>query len=91
MIAFLQRRHARAHIDHNSSPLVAQDGRERTLGIIARQCKGIGVADPCGFNLHQHLARARTVELHGVDDQGFSGPNGDGSTNVHKKLSKPLK
>ena len=73
----------RAHVHHHPGTLVAEDHREQAFRVGARARELVGVADAGSADLDQHLARARPVEVHGLDDQGLPGTVGDGGTCLH--------
>ena len=64
MIAHFQRGDALAHLDHNASAFMAQNGWENPLRIIARARELIRVTQPRCLNLNQNLARLRTLKVH---------------------------
>jgi hypothetical protein len=68
----LQRRHAGADINHDARAFMAQDGREHTFRVRARQGVVVGVADAGGLDLDQDFARARALQVNGFDGQGFA-------------------
>jgi hypothetical protein len=63
MIARLTGFNVRTHINHYPCTFMAQNRRESTLGVIARQGKGIRMANPCGFNLNQNLPGSGAIEI----------------------------
>ncbi len=83
MVALLQRRHARADIDHDARALMAEDGWKQAFGIGARAGELVGVADAGGLDLDQHLAGLRPLELNRLDHQGFAGLVGHGGAHIH--------
>ncbi len=84
MIAFFHRRHAGADIDDDAGAFVAENRGKQALRIGARERELVGVADAGGFDLDQHFAGARAVELDGGDFERFAGGERDGGTNVHE-------
>ena len=67
VIAGLHAGHPGADLLHHGSALVAQDGRENALGILAGQGEGVGVANAGGHVAHQHLARLRSGDVYFFD------------------------
>jgi|ETN02SMinimDraft_2_1059926.scaffolds.fasta_scaffold10107_4 hypothetical protein len=57
MIACLKRLHASPSIHHHTRALMAKDGWEGTLWVLAGQRELIGMADTRRLNLNQALAR----------------------------------
>jgi hypothetical protein len=62
---------------------VAEDAREDPFGVRAGERVLVGVADAGGLHLDQDLARARTVELDGLDRQGLAGFECDRGAHIH--------
>ena len=85
MVAFGQRAHVGADIDHHTGPLMAQYGGKQTFRIRTGQCVFVGMANACGFKLDQHLTFPGSFELHGFNAQWFAGLEGHGSANVQDR------
>ena len=73
---------AGAEVDDDAGALMAEDRGKQALGIGAGAGELVGVADAGGFELDQHLARARPVEANRLDRQRCAGAMRDCSTNV---------
>ena len=87
VIARLQRRDPGPAFEHLAASLVPEDGRERTFRILARQGKGIGMADPGSVHPQQHLALARALDFDFFYDQGFFRFPGDRGSRFHGNSS----
>jgi len=83
VFTFLECRHARPHIDHDACTFVPRDGREQAFQVGAAEPVLVGVADAGGLDLDQHFARARTVQVHGLDGQRGAGFPGNGCAGLH--------
>ena len=62
---------------------MAEDGGEYTFGIGTGERVFVGVADAGGLDLDQHLAGARTVDVHGFQAERLARLAGHGGTNLH--------
>ena len=78
MVADFERSDAFADGLDDAAAFMAQDGREDTFGVIARQGEGVGVADAGGDDAHQHFALFRRLDVHFDDLQRFIGGEGHG-------------
>ena len=67
VIALFDARHFASDIDDDAGTLMAENCREQTLGVGARQRKRVGVADPGRLDFDQHLADFWTIELNRLD------------------------
>jgi hypothetical protein len=83
VVTFLHARHASPDIDHDASAFVAQDGREQAFRVGAGQREIVGVADARGFDLHQHFAGFRPVQLDLGNRQRLALVECDGGTGFH--------
>ena len=63
MITRFQGGHAFAHLNHNACTFMAENSRENPLRVRARAGKFIRMANACGFDFHQDLARLRAVQF----------------------------
>jgi hypothetical protein len=73
VIAGLQRRHAAADIHHDTRALVPEDHRKQAFGIRAGARELVGVAHAARFDLDQHLAVARPIQIDRGDFERFTG------------------
>jgi hypothetical protein len=73
VIAGLDALHAFADFLDDAAAFVTEDGRERTLGVGARQRVGIRMANARRNEPHQHLAFLGTSELDFLDAQWLAG------------------
>src|SRR3546814_104102 len=87
VVAGLQRGDAGPDLQHHARALVAEDRREDTLGVGARERELVGVADAGRLDLDQHLAGPRALEGHGFDGERLAGLAGDGGAGLHGFLS----
>jgi hypothetical protein len=72
---------ALAELDDPADALVPEDGGQR--GAVAVVSRGqVGVADPAGLDADEDLARARAVELAGLDRERLAAA-GDGGADLH--------
>ena len=69
MVARLHAGDAGPDLQHDAGAFMPEDGREQPLGIGARERELVGVADAGGLDLHQDLARLRSLELDVLDDE----------------------
>src|SRR5258706_15772706 len=83
VVALPHARHPGADIDDDAGPFVAEDRREQTLRVAARARELVGMADPGGLDLDQHLAGLGPVELHGLQSERCARLAGYGGANVH--------
>ena len=83
MIAFLERRHARAHIHHHARTLMAEHAGEEPFGVCAGEGVIIRVANAGGFDFDQHFARLRAFEIEFDDFQRLFGGKSDGGAGLH--------
>ncbi|MNL56377.1 hypothetical protein D3C87_1798680 [compost metagenome] len=83
MIALLDRGHAGADVDDDTSAFMTEDRREETFGVRTGQREIVGVADAGRLDLDQHLAGPRAFELNGHHFQRLAGLNGDGGAYIH--------
>jgi hypothetical protein len=63
VIAGTQAGHTRAHIQHHACAFMAQDGREQTFWVSARQSVVISMANARRLDLDQHFARFGTCQI----------------------------
>ena len=87
MVADLERGHAGADLAHDAGALMAEDRRELSFRIEARQRVGIGVADARRHHLDQNLAGLGPADLDGLDGQRLARLPGDGGTCLHGSSS----
>jgi hypothetical protein len=88
VIALLDRRDARADIDDDTRALVAENDRKQPFRVRARARELVRVADPCRADLDEHFTGLGAVEVHGFDDERFSGLVADGGTSLHVIASR---
>ena len=84
MVAGLEALDSRADFHHHAGTLVAEDGREQALGVLAAQREGVGVTDAGGPDLDQHLALAGPFDVDRLDGEWRSGLVRDGGTGLHR-------
>ena len=89
MIARANARDARADVDDDAGPLVPEDCRKEPFRIGARAGELVGMADAGRFDLDQHLAFARAVEINGFDAQRRARFECDGGPDLHCALLRP--
>ncbi|MNO93507.1 hypothetical protein D3C76_851090 [compost metagenome] len=82
MIAHRHRGDARAYRLDNAAALMAEDAREHTFRVGARQGVGIGMADTGGEDAHQDFAFLRRSHIDLDDFQRFVGSKGDSGTGL---------
>ncbi len=87
MIPGFERRDAFAHLDHHAGTFMAENGGKGTFRIVARKGEGVGVTDPGGLELHQHLASPRAVEFNGFNRQRGTGLEGHSGAGFHDDVS----
>ena len=51
------------HLDHHPGALVTEDGRKGPLGVFARQGEGVRMAHAGRFDLDEHLAGTRPLQI----------------------------
>jgi hypothetical protein len=83
VVPFLDAGHARPDIDDDAGAFVAEDGREQTLGVGAGQRELVGVTDAGGFDLDQHFAGFRSLQLDLRDGERLALLQCDGGTGFH--------
>ena len=83
MIAGFQAGDARPDLHHHARTFVAEDGGEQALGVQPIEGVGVGVADPGGLDLDQHLAGAGAFEIDLDDFEGTFRLEGDGGAGFH--------
>ena len=83
MVARLDARHARPDVDDDACALVAHDGREKALGIGARDCELVGMTDAGRLDLDQHLALLWTFEIDLDDLERLGFLEGYGGAGFH--------
>ncbi len=86
MVAYFQRCHARARLAYDARAFVAENGREQSLRIGARQGVGVGVADAGCLNLDQHLAGLWPFDVDRLDFQGLAGFPSNCGTRLHQRI-----
>jgi len=86
MFARLHAGDAPPDLPHDTRALVAKDGGEQALGVVARQGEGIGVANAGGLGLDQHLAVARPLQIDLDDFERLTGSEGNGGVGFHGGL-----
>jgi hypothetical protein len=67
-----------AHFLHYSTAFVAENGREKSLRVLAGQGEGIGVAHPGRDDAHQDFSRPWRRYIDGLDGQRLTGFPGHG-------------
>ena len=67
MVAFGDGAHAGPDIDHDSRALMAENGRERALRVLAGEGELVGMANAGRLDLDEDLALFRAFELHRLD------------------------
>ena len=67
MVADGHARHAGAHLDDDTGALVAEDRGKQAFRVVARQGKGIGVADAGGLDLDEGLACTWPFQIDRLD------------------------
>ena len=72
-----------ADLADDAGAFVAEDGGEQALGIQAVQGVSVGVADPRGLDLDQHLVGARAFQVQFDDLKRAFGLEGDGGAGFH--------
>ena len=87
MVAYRNRGHPRADLDHDARALMAEDRREQAFGIGAGAGEFVGVANTGRLDLDQHLAGLGSIELDGGNLERFAGLEGDCGFDVHPDLS----
>ena len=75
--------HTRAHFAHDTGAFMTQHGGKLALRIGAGQRIGIGMAQPGGHQLHQHLALARALQIQLDNLERLLGFKGDGGAGLH--------
>jgi hypothetical protein len=65
---------------------MAENRGKRALGIIARQGKGIRMADAGGHYFHQHLTGLWAFQIYFCDLQWLAGSKGYGGASLHIAL-----
>ena len=83
MIALLERRHARPHLDHDARALMAHDRREEAFRIGAGNRELVGMANAGRLDLDQHFALLRAFEIDLDDFQGLGLFKGNGGAGFH--------
>ena len=83
MVARPDAPHPGPDLDHHPRPLVPEHGGEDPFRVGPGQGELVGVADPGGADLHQHLARPRAVELQRLHGQRGARLMGDGGASFH--------
>ena len=71
MVAHLHTGDAFTHRYHDAASLVTEDDGENTFRVIARQRKGIGMADARGNDANPHFAGLWWHHVHFLDGQGL--------------------
>jgi hypothetical protein len=84
MVARLHRAHPRPDLAHDAGALVAEDRREQALGVVAGAGELVRVADAGRHDLDQHLALARSIELHRRHLQGLARRHRNRRPYVHR-------
>jgi hypothetical protein len=87
VIAGFDRRDAWPDLDYDTGAFVTEDRRKKSLGIGARQCEFIGVADAGCLDLDHHLAGLRSVELDIRHLERLPGRDGNRGFHVHRQSS----
>ena len=83
MVALAHASYARADLDDDAGPFMAEDGGEQALGFGAREGVIVGVADAGGLDLDQHLAVAGAFEIDLRQLDRLSSGEGDGGAGLH--------
>jgi hypothetical protein len=83
LVALLDLRHAVADRGDDARALVPEDTGEGE-GERSLLRDGVGVADPAGHDLDEHLARERLVDLELLDVQGLVVLLQDGGRDLHR-------
>jgi hypothetical protein len=86
VVALPEAGNARADIDDDPRPFMAENGGKQAFRIGARERVGVGVADASRLDFDQNLARKRPFELHGLQAELLSRSNGNRGTHVHANL-----
>jgi hypothetical protein len=86
VVALFHAGHARPDIDDDAGAFVAEDRREQTFRVGARERELVGVADAGGLDLDQHLAVSGSVEFDLHDLERLALLDGDGSAGFHDVL-----
>ena len=86
MIAFFDAGHAGSDVYNDAGAFVTEDRRKQSLRVIARTGELVGMADAGRPDLDQDLARARPVQIDGMDFQRFAGGGGDGGAGLHGEI-----
>ena len=87
MVTGLQVFNPGAHLHHNASSLMTQNGRKGAFRIIPGQGKGIRMANPGGLDLHQHLTGPGSVQVDSNNLEGFTRSKGHGGLGFHRASS----
>ena len=86
MVARLHAGHARPHLAHNASALMAEHAREQPFRIEPVQRVGVGVTDARRHDLDQHFARLGAFEIKLDDLQQLLRLERYGCTGLHDRL-----
>ena len=84
VIALAQARHPGPDIDHDASPLMAENGGKQALRIGAREGEIVGVADARRLDFDQDLAVAGAFEIDLRHFHWLSSSDGDGGPGLHR-------
>ena len=82
-VAGLEPGDAGTALDHYAGRLVSEDCRELPRHVAFERMQ-VGMAQAGRFDVHQHFAFARSVELDGLDDHGLIRCKGDGGADVQR-------
>ena len=80
MVTRLNAGHAGSDFFDHRAALVAEDGGENSLRVIATQGVGIGVADAGGDIAHHDLTSLRRLYVDFLDDEGLACFPGNGGS-----------
>ncbi len=72
VIALFKRGDAGTDVDHDARAFMAQDRRENAFRIGTRERVVVGMANPGGLDLNQHLAEFRAFKVDGFNGEGFA-------------------
>jgi hypothetical protein len=86
VIAFLDARHAGAHVDDDTGAFMTQYGGKQALRIVARAREFVGVAHARRFDFDQHFTGPRTIEPDGFDAQRHSRSVCNRGTHIHHRF-----